>query len=444
MQIEMEPLEGLERRLRLIVPREEVDARVEARLREIGKTARFNGFRAGKAPAALVAQRYGERAREEALEDVLEEGYREGLRQHGLVPAGRPVFREEPSGDGTAVCLSATFEVYPEVTVLNYEGVPLKRPRVTIDEEDVALVVERLRTQHALWDPVERPAEKGDRVVLDFRVTDAEGKVLPGGERRDYALEIGSGALLPEVEEGLVGMRAGEEADIAVRIPEEHFDKNLAGGTVSCHVRLKEVAARRLPEVDEAFVSRFGVADVDDWYREVRASMEREAEAEVRRRLRAQVDEALVEHNPLTVPRVLIEQELERRHHERLHAVGVHEEVPMGEAFRETETPLVRRALALSFLYSALYERLALVPDPLRVERAIRAAVEDAEDVDAAARRVHEDPSLHRRFEELVLEEQLLDWIVAHAAVTEEDVPFRIFLGLVPPSSSETSEAAQP
>ncbi len=442
MQIEMEPLEGLERRLRLVVPADEVEARVQARLRELGKSAHFNGFRDGKAPLALVARRYGERAREEALEDVLEEGYREGLRRHRLVPAGRPDFREEPGGDGTAVCLSVTFEVYPEVTALNYEGVALTRPRVTIGEEDVALVVERLRVQHALWDPVERPAEKGDRVVLDFRVTDPDGRVLPGGERRDYALEVGAGALLPEIESRLVGLRAGEEGDVAVRIPEEHFDKNLAGGTVSCHVHVKEVAARRLPEIDEAFVARFGVDDVAAWYVEVRASMEREAEAETRRRLRAQVDAALLEHNPVPVPRALVEQELERRHHERLHAVGVHDETPMGSAFRESETPSVRRALALSFVHAALFERLALAPDPLRVERAIRAAVEDSDDVDAAARRVHEDPSLVRRFEELALEEQLLDWIVAHAVVTEEDVPFRIFLGLTPPSPSAPEAAA--
>jgi trigger factor len=443
MQIEMEPLEGLERRLRLVVPAEEVDTRVQTRLREIAKTARFNGFRAGKAPPSLVAQRYGQRAREEALEDVLEEGYREGLRRHRLVPAGRPVFREEPGGDGTVICLSATFEVYPEVTVLSYEGVPLTRPRVTIDAQDLALVIERLRVQHAVWDPVERPAEKGDRVVLDFRVVDAAGRALAGGERRDYVLEVGAGALLPEIESGLVGMRAGEEADVTVRIPEEYFDNNLAGGTVSCHLHVKEVAARRLPEVDEAFVARFGMDDVDAWTSEVRASMEREAEAEVRRRLRAQVDEALLEHNPVPVPKALVEEELERRHHERLRALGVDEKTPMGEAFRESEAPTVRRGLALSFLYAALFERLALAPDPVRVERAIRAAVADAEDVDAAARRIREDASFLRRFEELALEEQLLDWIVEHAVVTEEEVPFRTFLDLAP-SPSPAAEASAP
>ena len=442
MQIEMEPLEGLARRLRLVVPREEVETRVRERLSEIGKTARFNGFRAGKAPVALVAQRYGARAREEVLEDLLDEGYREGLHQHRLVPAGRPVFREEAAGDASVVCLSATFEIYPEVTVLNYEGMTLTRPRVTIDEEDTALVVERLRVQNAGWETVDRAAEKGDRVVLDFRVTDTEGHVLPGGERRGHALEVGSGTLLPEVEAALVGMRAGEEADVPVRIPEEHFDKKLAGGSVFCHVAVKEVAVRRLPEIDEAFVARFGVDDVSAWYAEVRASMEREAEAEVRRRLRAQVDETLLEHNPVPVPEVLVEQELGRRYHDRLHALGMQEETPMGEAFRESETPAVRRGLALSLIYAALFERLSLVPDPLRVERAIRAAVQDADDVDAAARRVHENETLVHRFEEVALEEQLLDWIIEHAVLTEEEVPFRRFLDLV--SSSPSPEAAAP
>lgn len=439
MQIEMETLEGLERRLRFIVPAAEFGRRVEQRLREIGSQARFDGFRPGKAPLKLVAQRYGEQARSDVLERVLEEGYREGLRVHKLVPAGRPVFREEPGGDGTIVLLSATFEVYPEFTVLNYEGLELRRPKPTIEDEDLDLVIERLRTQHSSWEPVERAARRDDRITLDLRITDAQGRSVPGGERTDYVLVLGTGTLLPEVENRLIGMRDGDEADVRVHIPEEHFDKNLAGADVTCHVVVKEVAQRRLPEVDAAFVARFGMDDVAAWREEVRASMAREAESEVRRRLRRQVEEILLESNPIPVPRILIEHELEHRHRQRLRAMGMKDDVAMGESFRQTETPLVERTLRLSLIYSALIERLSLAPDPLRVERMIRASVEDMSDVDEAARRVHEDPALVRQFEELALEEQLLDWIVEHARVVDEEIPFRVLLRLVTDDSSSPS-----
>lgn len=295
------------------VPAIRFEQEFTARLQRLSRTARFPGFRPGKAPMKMVEAQYGGQVLEEVVGDLIRSTFYEAVNEKGLKPAGGPNIEPKRIDRGHDFEYTATFEVYPEVTCLDIRGKRIERPQVTVAEEDVDRTLDTLRRQRVGWQPVERAAQNGDRVIIDFQGS-VDGTVFDGGTARDFPLVLGNNVLIEGFESGLVGARAGESRTLDLVFPADYRNAALAGKNAQFAVTVKQVNEPALPEVNEEFARALGVADgkVETLRAEVRANLERELKDKVRRELREQVFRALVEANGFEVPKALEEAEIQR------------------------------------------------------------------------------------------------------------------------------------
>ncbi|MFL6040649.1 MAG: trigger factor [Gaiellales bacterium] len=277
MKTELHELPENRVRLQVEVPVEDVDHAFDHALSDLAGSVRIPGFRKGKAPKGLIKQRVGEDAlREEALDTHLSSWYQRAVAVAGIDPVDRPkIDFDEAPAEGVIFSFSAEVEVKPKPEVSSYKGLEGVRPPVEVPEEAVAGELERLQLSVAELSPVDRGAQEGDFLVIDF-VGSIDGEEFEGGKGNDYGVELGAGRLLPDMERGIVGMKAGEQRDVTVVFPPDYPAEQLAGKRASFAVTVKDVKERTLPELDDEFaksVSEFDTlaelrADVEERFRE--------------------------------------------------------------------------------------------------------------------------------------------------------------------------------
>ncbi len=294
MQVSVESLGNLERRVTLRVPTERVESQIGGRLREIARTARIKGFRPGKVPAKVIEQRYGQQVRGEVLDELLSQGFDQAVRENELRIAGQP--RIEPSNDGGADELAyiATFEVMPDFGAIDIATLQVRRHTAEVTEADIDRMIENLRLQRRSWTIVNRPAQNGDAVDVEtWSVVDGE-RMPPEGSERGVTL-IGSGAMFPEIENGFIGMSAGEEKTLTVDFPADWRVPQLAGKSSVVSVKIEAISESVMPEVDVDFIKSFGVksGDMAQFRIEIRNNLERELKGALMNRLRREVGEQL-------------------------------------------------------------------------------------------------------------------------------------------------------
>ncbi|WP_192036878.1 trigger factor [Halomonas sp. YLGW01] len=334
MQVSVETTSQIERRVKVQVPAAEIDQAVEARLKDTAKNARLNGFRPGKVPMAVVRQRYGKDARNEVVGEVMRERYVQAITQENLNPAGYPQIEPTVNESGQDLEFVATLEIYPEVELASIEGTEVERPVVEVTDADVEQMIETLRKQNASWAEVERAAEDGDQVTLDFQGFLGD-EPFEGGSAENHDLVIGSGSFIPGFEEQLVGVKAGDETEIKVTFPEDYQAENLAGQDATFKVKVHKISAQELPAIDEAFIQQFGVegGDVDTFHAEIKKNMTREAGQAVDNRVKQQVLDALKKANDIPAPQALVQQETDALKRQAAQQFG------LGEDFDVSQLP---------------------------------------------------------------------------------------------------------
>jgi trigger factor len=309
MQTNPQPASPLERRIDMTVPMADIEKDVAQRLKKMARTVKMPGFRPGKVPFKMVEQHYGAQARNEAIGEAVEKAFGEAVREQNLRVAGYP--RIEPKGgeDASRLEFSAVFEVYPEVKLNSIADKTIERPQLEVGEAEVDKTLEVLRKQRTTYAPAERAAAKGDRVIIDF-TGKLNGEVFQGGQATDYPVVLGEGRMLPDFENGIAGLKAGESRTFDLTFPADYQATELAGKQVSFDVTVKGVEAPRLPEVDAEFARSLGIADGDvaKMRAEIRANLENEVSKRIKARIKDQAMQALLEANPLDVPKALIEQ----------------------------------------------------------------------------------------------------------------------------------------
>lgn len=312
MQVTVETTGNLGRRMTVAVPAARMEQEIAMRLKRLSQTARFPGFRPGKAPMKMVEAQYAGKVLEEVAGDLIRSTFYEAVNEKGLRPAGGPDIQPKNMGRGKDFEYTATFEIYPEVRCLEIRGSRIERPVVTVSEEDVHRTIDTLRRQRVGWNPVERAAVMEDRVLIDFQGM-LDGVPFEGGEAKDFPLVLGNNTLIDGFESGLIGARAGENRTLDVTFPADYRNTNLAGKKVQFAVTVKQVNEPVLPDVNDEFALALGVADgkIETMRTEVRTNLERELAERVRRELREQVFKAVIEANPLDVPKALEQSEIE-------------------------------------------------------------------------------------------------------------------------------------
>ena len=262
MQVSVEAGEGLERRMKIVLPFEQVEVEVDKRLQKLARTVRLPGFRPGKVPMKVLRQRFAGQVHQEVFGEMVQSSYEDALTQSSLRPAGMPRIEPEIDLDEKRLSYTAVFEVMPEFELASLEGKSLRRPVCELTDADLDAMVERLRTQRKTWTPVERPCQSGDQVTLSFTGS-VDGEAFEGGSTTGLTIELGASRMIPGFEEALIGARVGEQRTLDLVFPEDYQAANLAGKPVRFEVTLDAVAEPTLPAVDAEFAKAFGVEDGD-------------------------------------------------------------------------------------------------------------------------------------------------------------------------------------
>src|SRR6187551_3060606 len=430
MQFTVTTTEGLGRRIEVQIPNTRVTGEVDRRLRELSRTANVRGFRKGKVPLPVIKQQYGSQVRGEAVDQLIRESYNDALSKENLRPATNPRIEPIQMEPGNDLRYAAVIEVMPEVSIKPVDTLAIERPTAEITEADVDAMIESMRRQRVGYEAVERAAEKGDRVTVDFAGR-VDGVAFEGGTGTDMQVVIGSGRAIADFEAALVGMSKGETKTAPVKFPDNYGAKELAGKNAEFDLTAKAVEGEVLPIVDDEFSQAFGITEggIDALRAEVRRSMEREAAQAVRTKLRAQVFEALQRDNPVELPRALVEEQVQQLQLDLLQRMGRQiqdaSQLPPREPFEEP----ARRRVALGLLIGELARREKLQPERERVFARLEELAASYPNPEEVRRAYLQDANAMRQIETGVVEDLVVDWILSRARVTDRPGSFAELTG---------------
>jgi trigger factor len=442
MQVSLTATSGLERRLEVAVPAQRVTTEVEQRLKQISRTARLKGFRPGKAPYAVIKSQYGDQVRNEVVSDLIRSSFAEAVSQEKLNPAAGPRIEPIALDPGADLKYAATFEVLPEIQVKPVDTIPVDKPAAEVTEADIDAMIESMRRQRPVFTKVERAAQDTDRVTVDY-TSSVGGEPLKGGEGKDVTFIIGSNRVMTELEQGVKGASAGESRTVSVVFPADHPNKELAGKTAEFRLDVKQVEEQSLPPVDEEFAQAFGVKEggVEALRAEVRQSMTREMNDLVRNRMRGQVLDALYRENPFEVPRALIEEQVQQLQLDMARRANISDpsQLPPAQTFQES----ARRRVALGLLLSEIVRAENLKVDRERVQTRLSDLVAQYPNPDEVRRAYLQNADAMRQIESAVLEDQVVDWVIGRAKITERPLSFSELTGFGQNAAGEAARTAE-
>ncbi|CAM3592982.1 trigger factor [Vibrio aquimaris] len=424
MQVTVETLEGLERRLNITVPAANIEDAVTAELRNIAKNRRFDGFRKGKVPLKMVAKMYGKAVRQDVMGEVMQRHFIEAIVKEKINPAGAPTFAPVENKEGEDLVFNATFEVYPEVELKGLENISVEKPTTEVQDSDVEEMIETLRKQQAAWVEVEEAAEEGKRATIDF-VGSIDGEEFEGGKAENFPLEMGAGRMIPGFEDGITGKTAGMEFDIDVTFPEDYHAENLKGKAAKFAIKVIKVEGRELPEVDDEFVAKFGVSEggLDALKAEVRKNMERELKQAVKNRIKEQALEGLVQENEIQVPAALIDQEIGTLRQQAAQRFGGNPDAA-AQLPRELFEDQAKRRVMVGLLLGEVIKSEDLKADDDKVKALIEEMATAYEDPSEVIAYYEQNTQMMDNMRNVALEEQAIDAIISKAQVSEKAVSF--------------------
>jgi trigger factor len=419
---------GLERRLEVAVPAERVAAEIENRFKDIARTARLKGFRPGKAPLAVVRQQYASQVQSEVVGDLLRDTYAEAVSSQNLKPATDPRIEQLSAEPGAELRYVALIEVMPEFTLNPVSELKLERPSAEITDADLEAMLETMRKQRPDFVEVAREAGDGDRVTVDFEGR-IEGEIFQGGSAQGFPFVIGQGRMLKEFEDGVRGAKAGEARTVPVNFPADYGSPQVAGKSAEFSITVQKVEEQKLPEIDDAFCAAFGVSEggVEALKREVRSSMQRELDNAIRAKVRTQVLDALHDTNPIEVPKGMVAEAMQGMQIDLARRMGLKDlsQLPKNDAL---EAP-ARRRVALGLVVGEIVRAQDLKVDRARVNARLAEAVGDHPNSDEMRRQYLQNAEAMRQIESAALEDQLIDWVLSQAQVTDKPSTFSELTG---------------
>jgi trigger factor len=430
MQNTVETIGQLERRVDVAVPIAEIEGEVGKRLSKLAKTVKLPGFRPGRVPLKIVEKQYGPQLRGEVISDRVRAGFNEAIRENNLQVAGTPRIEPKPRAAGAAdpqtLEFQATFEVYPDVKLGDLSDVTIERPQVELTAADVDATLDKLRRQRATFEAIERAAQAGDRVVVDFTGT-LDGVEFAGGQARDFPILLGEKRMLPEFEAALPGHKAGDVVDFDLTFPADYHGKEVAGRTAHFSLDVKSVEEMRLPPLDDAFARDFGIASGK--LADLRAEVEQNLRLELKRRVETVVKEQALRglrgKAEFAVPASLIDIEANnmlQRTAQNLMQQGVkREDIRLTlDAFRAQAAERVTLALVVADLVRN--HDLGAKPEAVRAR--VTELAQTYEQPDAVVRWHYEKPERLGEFEAQAAEQNVVDWSLAQMRVVDKPTAF--------------------
>lgn len=424
MQISVESTGALERRMEVSVPKEQIEQAIDARLKQVSRTAKLKGFRPGKAPLKVIKQQFGAQVRQEVLSEMMQRSFAEAVSEQKLNPAAGPRIEPISAGPGEDLKYRAIFEVFPEIALQKIDGLMITRPTADVTESDIEAMVQNLREQRPRFEAVERESRETDRVTMDFE-GQIDGHPFEGSKGDDVAVVLGGGRMLKDFETGITGLKAGERKSLDVGYPEEYHNKSLAGKTARFEVHIKKVEEKQLPPLDDEFCRDYGVTEggMERLLAEVADNMRRELAQNVRGRVKQQLLDQLLAANPLEVPKALVDGQVREMQIDTARRIGARDasQIPPPEPFVEP----ARRRVALGLLIGEIIQARGIQLDRAKVEERLAEMAATYPDPDSILKAYQQNPEALRQVEAMVLEDQVIDHLLERANVTEQPSTFK-------------------
>ena len=421
MQVSLETTSGLERRLTVALPADQLESAVEKRLLEAQKNLRLDGFRPGKVPLREVKRRYGQAVRNEVAGDLMRDSFLKAVEEQNIEPAGMPRFEPKHSNAGQDFEFVAVFDVFPEIALAAFDSISVERPLAEVTEADVDTMIANLRKQRAGWDAVERAAADGDRVNIDYEGFKGD-EAFAGGSAKGQNLVLGSNSMIPGFEDGLLGLKAGDQKTLALTFPEDYQAEELKGQAVEFKITVNKVEAQTLPEIDAAFMEAYGVKSghADDFRAEVRKNMERELTNAVRARLKSQVMDALVDKHTFDIPAALVSNEIQRMRQQMMQQFGGGQKLDPGMLPEELFREQAERSVRLGLVVRQILEQNALKADADKVRARIEEIASQYEEPQEVVNWFYGNAQQLQQVEGAVLEEQVVELVLASATQNDK------------------------
>ncbi|MBT07874.1 MAG: trigger factor [Gammaproteobacteria bacterium] len=426
MDVSIETLEGLQRKMLVIIPSSRVEERVNEKLEEAAKTARINGFRPGKVPKREIKRRYGKSIREEVSSEIIQSSFSEAVEREDVNPAGMPKIEDVKMLEDQNLEYSAIFEVFPEVKLSSFDSIAVEKLEAEIREEDLDEMVEKVREQRMEYETAEKSAEDKDKVNIDFEGS-IDGEVFEGGKAQGADLILGSGQMIPGFEGGIVGMKQGEEKDVKVTFPEKYQKAELAGKEAIFKIKVNSVSGPKLPELDAPFFESFGLKgsnDLDTFRKELKGNMQKELDNAIKLKVKEQVMDGLLAIHDLSVPKALVTEEAARMRSQMVQQYGggmkIEPDMLPPEMFSEQAEKRVKSSLVLG----AVVEKYKLVVDEEKTTELIDKIAEDYDDPDQVKNYYRSNEKELSQVKYVALEDMVVDLVLESAEVTIKDVSY--------------------
>ncbi len=435
MQVSIETTSGLERRLTVGVPADRVDSAVDQRLREASRNVRLPGFRPGKVPMRVMQQRFGPGVRQEVLGEVISQTFQEAVQSENLRPTGQPAIEARSIEPGKDVEYTATFEIFPVVTVKEVDSFEIKQPKAEVTEADIDDIIEMFRKQQGSLETVERAAEEGDTVVIDFAGT-KDGEAFEGGSAEDQSLELGSGRMIPGFEDAIVGLSAGETKTADLTFPEDYQAEELAGAAVQFEITVKEVKTQELAPLDEKLFSAYGVEENDEakFRAEVRKNMERELRTSIENYTKQQVMDAVIDaHDDLEIPTSLISQEIDALRAQTFQQFGgmANQDLDLksllpDDMFKEQ----AERRVKLGLLLAEMVTKFSVTAEPAKVKALIEDIASTYQEPEEVINWYYSENEQLAGIESRVMEDGVVDKLLEVAKIETTDCSYQEALAM--------------
>ncbi|WP_339337792.1 trigger factor [uncultured Oceanicoccus sp.] len=442
MQVSLQTTSGLERKLTVGVPAERVDKEVNVRLQKASKTVRLDGFRPGKVPMKVMKQRFGAGVRQEVLQEVMNQSFSEAITQENIKPAGMPSIEPKNIQEGADLEYVATFEILPEVDTKDYSSMTIETPVADVVDSDIDKMIETLREQQSSWEEVDRAAAQGDQVNINY-VGTKDGESFEGGTADNSPLELGSNRMIPGFEDGIIGLKAGEEKVLSLSFPENYHAEELKGAAVEFAVSVNTVAEKKLAELNDELFAKFGVNEGGEakFREDVATNMKRELENAIKSQVKNQVMDALVAaHNDLQIPQALVKQEITALKQQMVQQFGAQAEsldidsLLPDDMFTEQADRRARLGLVLHHYIGS--ENLTADPD--KVKEAIEGIAAPYDDPQEVINYYYGNQQQLQQVQSVVLEDAAVEKLMAQATVTDKASSYEeVMAPKAPPEADE-------
>ena len=415
------------------VPVGTIQSKVESRIRSLAKTAKIDGFRKGKVPVSHIRAQYGAGIQQEVINDVIRDTVFQVLADKKVRAVGVPSI-DDVKLENDFLVYQASVETMPEVQVKGLDEIEVERQMATVSDGDVDTMIENLQKQRQTFETKDGELGDGDEATFDFEGS-IDGEKFEGGSAEDFRLVIGSGQMIPGFEDGMKGMKAGEEKTIKVTFPEDYQAENLKGKEADFKISLKEVKEAKLPELNDAFFELFGVTEggLDKLKTDVRKNMEREIKNAARNQVKQAAFDALVDKNEFDVPNAMLAAEIDRQRNLMLQRFAQQfganpntfdKNMLPDELFEDQAL----RAVRLGVLVGQIIDKQKLEVDQERVTAFIAEAAENYEDPNEVIEYFTKDKQERAGIEAVVLEDQVVEYILSQAKVTDKEVKYQDLL----------------